>query len=65
MRPIPSDWSCDRAVLPEVFQHFVSWLCGKHGLSFTFDAAAKDDGSNAMCARWSSPAHSFLLTLGL
>lgn len=61
-KPIPPDWSCDRAVLGEHFAFLAEWLWAHRRLRFTFDAAARDDGSNAMCARYASPMRSFLET---
>lgn len=37
-----------------------NWIQSKLGHTFTLDAAANDDGSNALCSRYCSPHRSFM-----
>jgi Reverse transcriptase (RNA-dependent DNA polymerase)/RNase H-like domain found in reverse transcriptase/Integrase zinc binding domain/Chromo (CHRromatin Organisation MOdifier) domain/Retroviral aspartyl protease len=48
----------DRCILESKFK----WLQAMLPHELTFDACANDDGSNAMCAEFSSPSRSFLDT---
>ena len=49
-------WSENRKLLPTVFQE-IQALCG---LDFTLDAAASDNGDNALCTNFCSPSNSFM-----
>ena len=51
-------WSENRKLLPTVF-HEIQALCGRE---FTLDAAANDNGDNALCANFCSPSNSFMST---
>ena len=49
-------WSENRKLLPTVFQD-IQALCGRE---FTLDAAANDNGDNALCTNFCSPSNSFM-----
>ena len=49
-------WSENRKLLPTVFQE-IQALCGRE---FNLDAAANDNGDNALCANFCSPSNSFM-----
>ena len=49
-------WSENRKLLPTVF-HEIQALCGRE---FTLDAAANDNGDNALCTNFCSPSNSFM-----
>jgi hypothetical protein len=52
---VTTDSRADKCVLNSEFQDIQRML----GIEFTFDACANNNGDNARCARFASPAHTF------